>query len=411
MNPITIAVSGLNAGENPQPGPGIIRSLRRRYDNIRIVGLSYDVMESGIYVADGPDVIYRLPFPSAGSAELLARLDEILPEQPIDILIPTLDTELHGLLKLQDELATRGIRMLLPRLEASRACRKSDLPALARRCGCATPTSINAVDETGLLAAAEEIGYPLMVKGPFYGACRVHDERTMLDRFGYMIASWGGPVVVQECIDGGEFNVMAIGDGEGNASGLCAVRKTVLSDRGKGFGGITVCDERLNETSLELIRSLKWRGPLELEFIRDDSTETFYLIEINPRFPAWVDFPSTFGHNLPALVVEQLIHGQMSALPECPTGKFFIRHSVDLLGDIAQLGELTTTGRFCPADFEPIPLPLPQQLIAPAVPPPIPSSSLPPVKKRVASDAANPVPPPIPSTSLPSSPPRLRVSA
>jgi carbamoyl-phosphate synthase large subunit len=365
MNPIAIAVSGLNAGENPQPGPSIIRSLRRRYDNIRIVGLSYDAMESGIYVAHGPDVIYRLPFPSAGSAELLARLDEILSEQPIDILIPTLDTEMHGLLRLQDDLATRGIRMLLPRLEAARSCRKSDLPALARRCGCATPKSINVVDEMGLLAAAEEIGYPLMVKGPFYGAYRVHDERTMIDRFAFTIASWGGPVVVQECVDGGEFNVMAVGDGEGNANGTCAVRKTVLSDRGKGFGGITICDERLNETSLEIIRSLKWRGPLELEFIRDDASETFYLIEVNPRFPAWVDFPSTFGHNLPALVVEQLINGRMSRLPECPTGKFFIRHSVDLLGDIAQLGELSTTGRLCPAEYPPAPVPPPQHLIAP----------------------------------------------
>ena len=170
MQPITIAVSGLNAGENPQPGPGIIRSLRRRFENIRIVGLCYDVLESGIYVADGPDVVFRLPFPSVGSTALLARLDEILAEQPIDIFIPTLDTELHGLLKLEDELAGRGIRMLLPRLAAWRVCRKSELPALALRCNCRTPASINVVDEAGLLAAADEIGYPLMVKGPYYGA-------------------------------------------------------------------------------------------------------------------------------------------------------------------------------------------------------------------------------------------------
>lgn len=363
MNPVVIAVSGLNAGENPQPGPGIIRSLRRRYSNIRIVGLCYEAMESGIYAADGPDFVYRLPFPSAGVATLRARLDEILSEQLIDILIPTLDTELHGLLKLAEELADRDIRTLLPRADALRACRKADLPAVARRCGCRTPTSINAVDESGLLAAAEEIGFPLMVKGPYYGAYRVFDERTALERFASIIASWGGPVVVQQCIDGGEFNVMAVGDGDGGSSGMCAVRKTILSDRGKGFGGITVCDDVLEETATALIRALKWRGPLELEFIRDDTTDSFYLIEINPRFPAWVDFPSTFGHNLPALVVEQLMQGRMPRLPECPSGKFFIRHSVDLLGDISQLGELSTTGRLCPADFDPPPLPRPEPLL------------------------------------------------
>jgi len=345
MRHIVVAVSGLNAGENPQPGPGVIRSLRRRYADITIVGLVYDALESGIYAPDGPNVVYRLPYPSAGSDALLGRLDEILAEQPLDLLIPTLDTELQGLLKLHDELVRRGVRMLLPRQESYKACRKSELPELGRRCGAKTPASFNAADENGLLAAAAKIGFPLMVKGPYYGAQRVYDERTLVQCFAQTIAAWGGPVVAQECIVGGEFNVMAVADGEGEVAGLCALRKTILTDKGKGFGGITVRDERLQATALDLIRGLKWRGPLELEFIQQDSSEEFYLIEINPRFPAWVDFPSAFGHNLPALVVERLINGRMPKLPEHPAGKFFVRHSIDLLGDIVQLGELSTTGR------------------------------------------------------------------
>ena len=182
-------------------------------------------------------------------------------------------------------------------------------------------------------------------------AQRVYDERTLVQCFAQTIAAWGGPVVVQECITGGEFNVMAVADGEGEVAGLCALRKTILTDKGKGFGGITVRDERLQATALDLIRGLKWRGPLELELIQQDSSEEFYLIEINPRFPAWVDFPSAFGHNFPALVVERLINGRMPKLPEHPAGKFFVRHSIDLLGDIAQLGELSTTGRLQSATY------------------------------------------------------------
>ena len=351
MRHITVAVSGLNAGENPQPGPGIIRSLRRRYDNITVVGLVYDALESGIYADDGPDVVYRLPYPSAGSDVLLGRLDEILAEQQIDLLIPTLDTELQGLLKLSDELRRRGVAMLLPRPESLKACRKAELPELARRCGAKTPESYSAVDEAGLLAAAVKIGYPLMLKGPYYGARWVTDERALLQSFNQTIAAWGGPVVVQQCIVGGEFDVMAVADGEGEVAGLCALRKTIVTEKGKGFGGITVHDERLQTTTLNLIRGLKWRGPLELEFIQQDSSDEFYLIEINPRFPAWVDFPSAFGHNLPALVVERLINGRMPKLPVHPAGKFFVRHAVDLLGDIAQLGELSTTGRLRSATF------------------------------------------------------------
>lgn len=351
MRHLSIAVSGLNAGENPQPGPGVIRSLRRCYDNITIVGLVYDALESGIYADDGPDVVYRLPYPSAGSDALLGRLDEIIAEQQIDLLIPTLDTELQGLLKLSDELRRRGVAMLLPRPESFKACRKAELPELARRCGARTPESYNAADETGLLAAAAKIGYPLMLKGPYYGARWVADERTLLQAFNQTIAAWGGPVVMQQFIVGGEFNVMAVADGDGEVAGLCALRKTIVTEKGKGFGGITVHDERLHATALNLIRGLKWRGPLELEFIQQESRDEFYLIEINPRFPAWVDFPSAFDHNLPALVVERLINGQMPKLPAHPAGKFFVRHAVDLLGDIAQLGELSTTGRLRSATF------------------------------------------------------------
>ena len=72
-----IAVSGLHRGENPQPGAGIIRSLRRHFPDARIVGLSYDVMESGIYAEGGPDEVHLMPYPAAGGPALLHRIDAI----------------------------------------------------------------------------------------------------------------------------------------------------------------------------------------------------------------------------------------------------------------------------------------------------------------------------------------------
>ena len=49
-------MSGLHRGENPQPGCGIIRSVRRRFPGAFVVGLVYDALESGIYAEGGPDV-------------------------------------------------------------------------------------------------------------------------------------------------------------------------------------------------------------------------------------------------------------------------------------------------------------------------------------------------------------------
>ena len=341
---LTIAVTGLNGGENPQPGPGIIRSLRRRFSDVTILGLVYDALESGIYAEECADFVYQLPYPKAGSDALLSRLEYLLSKHPIDVLVPTLDAEIHGMLLIEKQLAARGVHTLLPSDEAYEASRKTRLPRLAEACECLTPRTLTAVEPRGLLQAAVRIGYPLMIKGAYYGAHRVYTEAALLDHFHHFIHTWGGPVVLQQCVAGSEFNVVAVGDGEGGVSGYCAVRKTIVSEKGKGFGGMTIRDSRLDAISLGIIRHLKWRGPLELEFIKADRSGEFYLIELNPRFPAWVDFPSSIGHNLPALLVDTLTNNEGARLEPYAVGKFFVRHSIDMTGDVTQLDQLSTFG-------------------------------------------------------------------
>ena len=341
---LTVAVTGLHAGESPQPGCGVIRSLRRVYPDLTVVGLVYDVLESGVYAPGLADAIYAIPYPSAGAAPLLARLEHVLQRHPLEVLIPTLDVEILPLIKLERELAGRGIRMLLPTRESYEARQKTALTELARKADCETPKTVAVSDVAGVRRAAKELGCPLIIKGAFYGGYRENSEDGLVQRFHAISAQWGLPVLVQRVVTGSEFNVIAVGDGEGGVSGFCAVRKTIVSDKGKGFGGIVVRDEPLNATALRLVRALRWRGPLELEFIQDQATGVYQLIEINPRFPAWVDFPSTFGHNLPELVVERLRTGACRTLHPYPVGKFFIRHCVDLTCDVEDMGRLSALG-------------------------------------------------------------------
>ena len=50
---VTVAVTGIHLGENPQPGPGVIRSLREALGSkVRIVGLAYDALDSSLYAPD-----------------------------------------------------------------------------------------------------------------------------------------------------------------------------------------------------------------------------------------------------------------------------------------------------------------------------------------------------------------------
>ena len=45
-----VAVSGINAVDNPGPGVGIAKSLKEGDKELRVFGLAYDAMEPGIYM-------------------------------------------------------------------------------------------------------------------------------------------------------------------------------------------------------------------------------------------------------------------------------------------------------------------------------------------------------------------------
>ena len=62
MKKLNIAVTGLNATDNPAPGIPVIRSVRHDLKNIgKIIGLTYDAFDTGIYDGDLLDEVYLIP--------------------------------------------------------------------------------------------------------------------------------------------------------------------------------------------------------------------------------------------------------------------------------------------------------------------------------------------------------------
>ena len=106
---ITIAVTGLNAVDNPGPGIPVIRALRESdYFDTRIIGFSYESLEPGIYMHDLIDKTYQIPYPSAGTESLLQRLEYINDIEHINVLIPNFDAELYSFMKIEDTMKKHG---------------------------------------------------------------------------------------------------------------------------------------------------------------------------------------------------------------------------------------------------------------------------------------------------------------
>jgi len=343
---VTVAVTGMNATDNPAPGVPVARALRHEPSfKGRIVGLGYDALDPGFYaqglVAGGA----ILPFPSAGREALRERLRWVRDELGMDVLLPNLDSELRAIIALAPELARAGTRTFLPSLEALERTSKVNLPRLGEHADVDIPPSQALLTADGIADAASRFGLPLVVKGVYYGASVVHTEADAVAAFHRYAAQWGVPVIVQGFIPGEEYNVAALGDGRGNLAGAVAMRKMMLTDKGKGWCGVAIDNPELIRIAEAVVGALRWRGPLEVEILRSAKTGEHFVIEINPRFPAWIHLSAGAGLNLPYFAVRLALGLPLpSPLPRYRAGTLFVRISVDQICDLATFEQLAATG-------------------------------------------------------------------
>ncbi|MBF0374271.1 MAG: ATP-grasp domain-containing protein [Alphaproteobacteria bacterium] len=327
----TVGITGMNAiPDNPGPGLAVARCLRAAGFEGRIVGLGYETLDAGLYHGGLCDAAYLMPYPAVGAEAQRARLGEIQLAERLDFVIPCLDAELTTFVDNQAALRAMGIGSLLPDRRQLAARAKDNLVALCERLGLPVPRTKVATNPA-FFDTCESDGwrFPLVVKGPYYDAAVVGDPAEASRAFARIAAQWGYPVLVQEFVRGYEVNLTAIGDGDGGMIAPVMMRKRALTDKGKAWAGVAISDPELEALAAKLIEGLRWRGPLEVEAMRSD--EGLYLIEINPRFPAWTYLTHGVGRNLPEALL-RLAAGERLAEPVPPApGVMFIRYAEELI--------------------------------------------------------------------------------
>lgn len=343
---LTIAISGLNNVDSPGPGIPVIRGLRESKLFIsKIIGLAYENLEPGPYMHEYVDKTYKVPYPSEGIDSLIERIQFIHTRENIDVLIPNFDSEIFVFIRLADRLKEMGIDTFLPTLEQFEERHKSNLTRFGEDHDIKVPKSypITSIDELEKLKKDDKIEYPCFIKGKFYDAYMAKNAEQAAIYFNRISAKWGLPIVIQEYVRGTEVNVAALGDGYGNTIGAVPMRKQYITDKGKAWGGITLDDPKLLTVTEQLIASTQWRGGMELEMIRTSDND-LYLIEINPRLPAWVYLAVASGQNLPEAMVQMAIGREVAPFRGYEIGKMFIRYSFDMICDLNEFQKLSTEG-------------------------------------------------------------------
>lgn len=341
---IVIAVTALNAIDSPGPGISVIRAIRDCEDfEVKIIGLAYESLEPGIYMHDIVDKTYQIPYPSAGTDALLARLHHINNIEHIDVLIPNFDAELSNFIKISDELGKIGINTFLPRLEEFEARDKVNLSKFGKKHDFPIPTDKVIFQVEELSKTAERFGFPLVVKGKYYDAIICNSVEEANKAFYKLQAKWGLPIIIQKFIRGTEINVALLGDGKGNAISIIPMRKLYITEKGKAWAGITIEDPVLIDIAEKFIRATKWQGGCELEIMMSSDAKPF-IMEVNPRFPAWIYLSVAAGQNQPATLVKLALGQKVIPFKKYEVGKVFVRYSWDMIINLSEFQEISGRG-------------------------------------------------------------------
>ena len=326
-----VAVSGLSVASTLAPGFPVMLSLRSEPCFVgTITGFSHDPLDPPNYAPDLVDRVYLVPYPRQGSQQLFSRIEHAHSKHKIDAIIPTLDSELPLYIELAPWLHKMGIGIVLPDARTLDMRSKIGIASLAPTLGLRAPYSRLARTYDEVFSVAREFMMPFVVKGHYYGAITVQSFDQLAAAAQTVAGAWGYPLVIQEYIPGVEYDTACLSNSQGTLLGAVPMKKLQLDPRGKAWGGMTVDDPELIRSARLAAKELRWPGPFEIEVMRHSTSGDPYLLEINPRFPAWVQLTAGAGQNLPWALVRLACGEDVKPFDGYQVGVMSLRRSQDV---------------------------------------------------------------------------------
>lgn len=212
---------------------------------------------------------------SMKDAEYIQNLVDICAADHIDLLIPTIDTDLLVLSENQERFAAIGTKVMISAPDKIRICRdKNNTSQFFVDCGLHAPMPVNDWQEY-------KAGYPAFIK-PKDGSSSINAYRVDSVEELEVYAGQVEDYIVQPFVDGREYTIDIFCDWHGEP--ISIVPRERLQVRAGEVLKTRICmDEKMIEEAKELCKAFKPCGPMTVQLIRDkDGVDWF--IEINPRF-------------------------------------------------------------------------------------------------------------------------------
>lgn len=225
---------------------------------------------------------------------------DVCREEKIDLLIPTIDTDLLKLAQNKGSFHEIGTKVFISSVEMVSYCRDKRCTAeLFEKCGLLAPKSYGNVDDY-------KLGYPAFIK-PLDGSSSIDAYKVNTEEELHEYANRINGYVIQPFVDGVEYTIDIMCDMEGNPIYITP-RERVAVRSGEVLKTKIVQDEKMIEEAKRLISVFKPCGPITVQLIRNFDNED-YFIEINPRFGGGAPLSMKAGADA-AVATLQLLSGK-----------------------------------------------------------------------------------------------------
>jgi carbamoyl-phosphate synthase large subunit len=284
----------LVTGAGGPSGISILRAMER--EPVAMLAADIDPYAAGLYLvgADRRFLIARGDDPRFAT-DLLARCVR----EDVDVVVPTVDTELLPLARMRGEFAAEGVVLVLAAEATLAVC--LDKWALAERCSGRVRVPVTVVVDDAFDAAGIEL--PAIVKprsGSGSRGIRLVERRAELEAL-----ERDGTLLVQEHLPGPEHSLDVLARADGHVAAVVP-RERLKVDSGIAVTGRTLHDDDLEAFAREVAAAIGLTTVANVQ-VKEDADGEPALLEVNPRFPGTMPLTIAAGVDMPRLAIGEAL--------------------------------------------------------------------------------------------------------
>lgn len=241
-------------------------------------------------------------------------LIDLIKKRKYDLIIPCADYSVSIISQIRERIIPHANVYLPSHHKIETVLSKYRLMKLAEQHGVDIPQTFVPKDLFDLKDIESRLKFPIVIKGDSTtGAQKVryaYSRDELVAKF-IEISQIDSQPLIQEYIDGKDkFFYGLCDEGEVTAFFMLEVSRAYPPTGGTPASAFSIYDQSLKEISFKFLKSLKWKGIIDLDFRQDFRTGQYYLLDFNPRFGATIALAIKSGVDFPYFLYKLAVEGK-----------------------------------------------------------------------------------------------------